>query len=705
MFDRIQHIHFPNVQKVLPAVYGDELSYYELLAKFEDKVNSLITLANELGVDVAWAVDAMKNIADLPEIDAQVQALQETADEIQATLEELPSYSEFTDLSARVTETTVELDNKIPWPTAPFSKYGADGQVLRTNGDGSTQWQAPLIPTDQQAETYINAWLNAHPEATTTVQDGSLTTAKYANDSITDEKLVQSGGVLDRVSELEDALRTTYSLMYLTVFGSVITTNGAIGSTVDITPQPLQGWGYLIFPCYEGQKFILDSDAGSSYRRWCNTDGDYKIVTNSSNQSGEFSETVTALSDGYMILNFNFSTVSYDNCVADIYTAYDIEARNVSRENTEDITSISTAIDTVHNLLNGVTAHQGYNNAGTIEPSSTDYKYYDPVPVKNGVTYVVGPRVRFVCYYNKSMVYVSSASISSSSSVGAQSFTSPIDGYAVVTVYAADYIADKVCMNEGETVLSDIDVKIFRENYAPNDEAMSFITNEIENKILGLEGLKIYNFGDSIAAGDGNSGVGYAEILASMYGCITTDYAIGGTTLSKVTGQGMGCILDAIDGASATLPDIILLEGGANDYTQFRVTGDVTGSTVFTDSSFDETTYIGALELAFYKLQTKYSGVPIIWVYTHRENTRTEKTNPNTGVTVNFTTMHNKSLEACAKWAIPVVDIYNEGGLNTNWASYRVAYTYQGDGTHPNEAGYKKFYIPRIKTKIIEILE
>ena len=504
----------------------------------------------------------------------------------------------------------------------------------------------------------------------------------------------------EEIGGLKDALRTTFSLKYLAVFESVIANGGAIGSTVSLTPEPLPGWGHLIFPCYKGQKFILDSGAGSTYRRWCNTDGNYKIITNSSNQSGEFSETVTALSDGYMILNFNFSTVSYDNCVADIYTAYDREAREVSHENVADIARINAAIDTVHNLLNGVTAHQGYNNAGTIEPSSADYKYYDPVPVKNGVTYVVGPRVRFVCYYNESMMYVSSATIDSSAYAGPQSFTSPIDGYAVVTVYAADYTADKVCMNEGESVLSDIDVKVFKENYVPNDDVIGFV----KSKILDLKGLKIYNFGDSIAAGDGNSGVGYAEILASMYGCITTDYAVGGTTLSKVTGQGMGCILNAIDGASATPPDVILLEGGANDYSQFRVTGEVTGATVFSNSSFDETTYIGALELALYKLQTKYPGVPIIWVYTHRENTRTEKTNPDTGVTVNFTTMHDKSLEACAKWAIPVVDMYNEGGLNTNWAGYRTAYTYQGDGTHPNEAGYKKFYIPRIKAKVTEIL-
>lgn len=37
-----------NVQKVLPAVYDDSLSYYELLAKIQQKCNELVTANNYL---------------------------------------------------------------------------------------------------------------------------------------------------------------------------------------------------------------------------------------------------------------------------------------------------------------------------------------------------------------------------------------------------------------------------------------------------------------------------------------------------------------------------------------------------------------------------------------------------------------------------------------------------------------------------------
>lgn len=59
---------------------------------------------------------------------------------------------------------------------------GTNGQLLRTKGDGSTEWVDVGLPTDEQTKTAITAWLNAHPEATTTVQDGAITDAKLATD-------------------------------------------------------------------------------------------------------------------------------------------------------------------------------------------------------------------------------------------------------------------------------------------------------------------------------------------------------------------------------------------------------------------------------------------------------------------------------------------------------------------------------------------
>ena len=64
--------------------------------------------------------------------------------------------------------------------TKPASN-GTAGQLLRTNGDGTTEWVDQGLPTREQTADAVAAWLDEHPEATTTVQDGALTESKLAD--------------------------------------------------------------------------------------------------------------------------------------------------------------------------------------------------------------------------------------------------------------------------------------------------------------------------------------------------------------------------------------------------------------------------------------------------------------------------------------------------------------------------------------------
>lgn len=61
----LKYLCMYNVQKVLPAVYDDSLSYYELLAKIQDKLNEVIHSENYLN---EWQAAQDELMADLEQL-------------------------------------------------------------------------------------------------------------------------------------------------------------------------------------------------------------------------------------------------------------------------------------------------------------------------------------------------------------------------------------------------------------------------------------------------------------------------------------------------------------------------------------------------------------------------------------------------------------------------------------------------------------
>lgn len=84
--------------------------------------------------------------------------------------------------------------------------YGTAGQLLRTNGDNSTEWVDEGLPTDAQTAAAVEAWLNDHPEATTTVADESLTYKKFVPGTLGYVMPEMFGAVGDGVADDTQAL-------------------------------------------------------------------------------------------------------------------------------------------------------------------------------------------------------------------------------------------------------------------------------------------------------------------------------------------------------------------------------------------------------------------------------------------------------------------------------------------------------------------
>lgn len=87
------------------------------------------------------------------------------------------------DISALQTDVANLGTHKVAQPLDEYNQPtdGTNGQSLRTKGDGTTEWADTGLPTDEQTAQAVSDWLDAHPEATTTVQDGSLTEAKFTD--------------------------------------------------------------------------------------------------------------------------------------------------------------------------------------------------------------------------------------------------------------------------------------------------------------------------------------------------------------------------------------------------------------------------------------------------------------------------------------------------------------------------------------------
>ena len=280
-----------------------------------------------------------------------------------------------------------------------------------------------------------------------------------------------------------------------------------------------------------------------------------------------------------------------------------------------------------------------------------------------------------------------------------------------------------------------------------DEDTKQRINNKTSNysEYIPFYGKKIVGIGDSIMVGinsdgsaiiDGigenglpctdqgyqiNSTGGFLGELRKKYPSINVvNMGVGSTTMQRNDNVNVNkvykCIMDRIDNIPDDA-DIIILEGGINDFfhaskgcvlgtykdnlykypTSAKYENGAYSYVEFAvDTTFDASTFCGALEIALTKILVRFVGKPFIYVIPH-----------NPSASADIDTFFDSAKAICEKYGVPVVDIRKVGcmpRIYTLSGKTDGTSAFTQDGVHPNPLGYQLHYVPAIASTLKSIM-
>lgn len=224
----------------------------------------------------------------------------------------------------------------------------------------------------------------------------------------------------------------------------------------------------------------------------------------------------------------------------------------------------------------------------------------------------------------------------------------------------------------------------------------AYIYNQIsDNNSIDFSTLKIGFTGDSICAGNGYQG-GYAKCLNDLYNLNYQNIGVSGARVAVTEGQFV--ISNSISQFNNDI-QAICIEGGRNDYGANVPLGELTNN--YTDN-INQNTFYGALEKMFRDCFNLFPTLPIFYVISHNDNSIGINKN---GINLTFLDYIEAIKNTCKKYGVYVINLFEDSHFVTGISNtLKTLYTANGDGLHPNQNGYNKFYVPFIKDFIQNIL-
>jgi lysophospholipase L1-like esterase len=208
------------------------------------------------------------------------------------------------------------------------------------------------------------------------------------------------------------------------------------------------------------------------------------------------------------------------------------------------------------------------------------------------------------------------------------------------------------------------------------------------------ERKKLCSYGDSVAVGIGSHNYSYADIFAEEHDLELIDRSNAGSELSSNNPK-KHHIAESILKDVTPDYDYVFIEGGNNDHYFNSPLGALSpeGTT-----DFDMQTTVGALEAAFTYLREACPDTEVVFIMVHKRAPMTNE------LGMSFEEYAAAITAVCERYGVPVADCLNDSGFDTADAEICNEYTHHfngvfptGDGVHPTEAAYRKYYIPLIE--------
>lgn len=284
-------------------------------------------------------------------------------------------------------------------------------------------------------------------------------------------------------------------------------------------------------------------------------------------------------------------------------------------------------------------------------------------------------QVPCVSFYDKYKVYVTSAS---PTSTGNQTYN--------VTVPSGVHYMRFSFIKEDTTQYYSYNISQMKAN--------SLTINQLNDLLYGK---KLGAIGDSITIGTYSvQGMTYVNQIANAHNMAVDNQAIWGSVFPTGKTQGgnpQGSIYSQIVNLANDC-DMVIISGGINDadyQADDTYWGSVSGGY---DATLDTTTFCGAFEGTLKAALDKFKGKPILFVFEHRMTQKYQSEYGQHFEDVQYPLM----IEMLNKWGIPYVDLFHDMPSIKLTPGYIALYSFDDQGIHPNIAGYRKFYVPRVES-------